>query len=252
MLRTAKRTVIFTGAGISTESGIPDFRSPGGIWTKMMPINFDEFLASAEARRESWRRRFEMEDTWATVKPNDGHNAVAELVRRGKVRHVITQNIDSLHQESGVPAEKVIELHGNTRHARCLDCGRRMEIAEVLEYFQTHGDPPNCAVCGGFIKTATVSFGQPMPELEMERARRATMACDLFIAIGSSLVVYPAAGFPLLAKRNGARLVILNREITEQEPHADLALHSEIGPTMSEVVNALFRATGKDCNPTET
>jgi NAD-dependent deacetylase len=239
LLRVADRTVIFTGAGISTESGIPDFRSPGGIWTKMMPINFDEFVASPEARRESWRRRFEMEGTWKTVKPNDGHSAVAELVRRGTVTHVITQNIDNLHQDSGVPAEQVIELHGNTRYAKCLDCGQRMEITDIRAHFSTHGEPPDCPACDGIVKTATISFGQAMPELEMERARRASLACDLFVVIGSSLVVYPAAGFPLLAKQNGARLVILNREPTEQEPYADLALHGEIGPTMRAAVNAL-------------
>jgi NAD-dependent deacetylase len=239
LLRAASRAVIFTGAGISTESGIPDFRSPGGIWTKMMPINFDEFVASPEARRESWRRRFEMEGTWNTVNPNDGHNAVAELVRRGIVGHVITQNIDNLHQDSGVPAEQVIELHGNTRYAKCLDCGQRMEIADIRTHFAMHGEPPNCPACDGIVKTATISFGQAMPELEMERARRASLGCDLFVVIGSSLVVYPAAGFPLLAKQNGARLVILNREPTEQEPYTDLALHGEIGPTMRAAVNAL-------------
>jgi len=239
LLRASRRAVVFTGAGISTESGIPDFRSPGGIWTKMMPINFDEFVASAEARRESWRRRFEMEGTWNTVKPNAGHNAVAELVRRGKVSHVITQNIDNLHQDSGVPVEQVIELHGNTRYAKCLDCGQRMEIADIRKHFDTHGEPPDCPVCDGVVKTATISFGQAMPELEMERATRATLGCDLFVVIGSSLVVYPAAGFPLLAKRNTAKLVILNREPTEQEQYADLALHSEIGPTMGAAVNAL-------------
>jgi NAD-dependent deacetylase len=239
LLRASRRAVIFTGAGISTESGIPDFRSPGGIWTKMMPINFDEFVASAEARRESWRRRFEMEGTWSSVKPNAGHHAVAELVRRGKVSHVITQNIDNLHQDSGVPEDAVIELHGNTRYAKCLDCGQRMEIADIRKYYLAHAEPPDCPACDGIVKTATISFGQAMPELEMERATRATLACDLFLAIGSSLVVYPAAGFPLLAKRNGARLVILNREPTEQEPYADLALHGEIGPTMGAAVNAL-------------
>jgi len=239
LLRASRKTVVFTGAGISTESGIPDFRSPGGIWTKMMPINFDEFVASPEARRESWRRRFEMESTWKTVKPNDGHNAVSELVQRGRVSHVITQNIDNLHQDSGVPVEQVIELHGNTRYAKCLDCGQRMEIADIRSHFTAHGDPPDCPACEGIVKTATISFGQAMPEVEMERARRAALGCDLFVVIGSSLVVYPAAGFPLLAKQNGARLVILNREATEQVPYADLALHGEIGPTMRAAVNAL-------------
>ncbi len=239
LLRAARRVVVFTGAGISTESGIPDFRSPGGIWTKMMPINFDEFVASPEARRESWKRRFEMEGTWRAVKPNDGHRAVAELVESGKVSHVITQNIDNLHQDSGVPDDKVIELHGNTRYAKCLTCNTRIEIPDIRAHFDKTGEPPDCLLCGGIVKTATISFGQAMPEAEMARAQRATLACDLMLAIGSSLVVYPAAGFPLLAKRNGARYVILNREVTEQEPYADLALHGEIGPTMRAAVNAL-------------
>jgi NAD-dependent deacetylase len=236
MLRRAKRAVVFTGAGISTESGIPDFRSPGGIWTKMMPIYFDEYVRSAEARKESWRRRFEMEGTWKTVGPNAGHNAVAELVRRGVVSHVITQNIDNLHQDSGVPEENVIELHGNTRYAKCLDCGDRMEISDIRAWFEKEGEPPDCPACGGIVKTATISFGQAMPELEMERANRATLGCDLFLVLGSSLVVYPAAGFPLLAKRSGARLAIVNREPTEQDDFADLVLHTEIGPTMSSAL----------------
>ncbi|MEJ1969977.1 MAG: Sir2 family NAD-dependent protein deacetylase [Rhizomicrobium sp.] len=240
LLRAARRAVVFTGAGISTESGIPDFRSPGGIWTRMMPIDFDTFVASEEARRESWKRRFEMEETWNAVKPNAGHYAVAELVRRGKVSHVITQNIDRLHQESGVPEDRVIELHGNTRTAKCLTCGAGMEIRDIQVHFERLGEPPDCKFCGGIVKTATISFGQAMPEAEMDRARRAALDCDLMLAIGSSLVVYPAAGFPLLAKRNGAAYVILNREPTDQEPYANLALHGEIGPTLSAAVNALY------------
>jgi NAD-dependent deacetylase len=239
LLRAVRRAVVFTGAGISTESGIPDFRSPGGIWTKMAPIDFRDFLSSAEMRREAWRRRFAMEETFATVKPNAGHIGVAELVTRGKVSHVITQNIDNLHQDSGVPNEKIIELHGNTRYAKCLDCGARHELEPIRTHFEAHGDPPDCAFCGGIVKTATISFGQAMPELGMGRAEQATLACDLFIVLGSSLVVYPAAGFPLLAKRNGAKLVILNREPTDQDGIADLVLHSEIGPTLREAVNAL-------------
>jgi NAD-dependent deacetylase len=236
LISAAHRVVVFTGAGISTESGIPDFRSPGGIWTKMMPINFDDFIASAEARRESWRRRFEMEGTWTSVKPNAGHGAVAELVRRGKVTHVITQNIDNLHQDSGVPEDRVIELHGNTRYAKCLTCNLRVEIADIRAHFDTFGEPPECKFCGGIVKTATISFGQAMPEEEMDRAKRATLACDLMLVLGSSLVVYPAAGFPLLAKRNGARYAIVNREETEQDPYADLVLHEGIGAVMSRAV----------------
>lgn len=232
MLRTATSVVVFTGAGISTESGIPDFRSPGGIWTKFAPIDFDAFLSSAEMRREAWRRRFAMEDTFGAAEPNAGHLAVAALIARGKASHVITQNIDGLHQQSGVPPEQVIELHGNTRYARCLGCGARAELGPIRGHFESRGDPPDCMFCGGILKTATISFGQSMPEAEMARAEAATLACDLFLVLGSSLVVYPAAGFPLLAKRHGAKLALVNREQTEQDRLADLVIHAGIGETL--------------------
>jgi NAD-dependent deacetylase len=235
MIEDARRIVIFTGAGISTESGIPDFRSPGGIWTRMRPIDFSEFLGSEEARRESWRRRFAT-DPMRAAEPNRGHRAVATLVSRGKASAVITQNIDGLHQASGVPANRVIELHGNTTYAHCLDCAQRYELEDIRVEFERTGDAPNCDACGGFIKTATISFGQSMPPAAMIRAEEETLAADLFIAIGSSLVVYPAAGFPEIAARNGARLVILNREPTGLDPLADLVLHREIGVTLGEAV----------------
>jgi NAD-dependent deacetylase len=176
LLRTTRRAVVFTGAGISTESGIPDFRSPGGIWTRMAPIDFQDFVASDEMRKEAWRRRFAMEETFVGIKPNAGHMAIFELVERGIVSHVITQNIDNLHQDSGVPANQVIELHGNTRYAKCLDCGDRMELEPIRAHFEAHGAPPDCHACGGIVKTATISFGQAMPELEMLRAHEATVA----------------------------------------------------------------------------
>jgi NAD-dependent deacetylase len=239
LLRESRRAVIFTGAGMSTESGIPDFRSPGGIWTRMQPIPFQDYLSDPAARRLSWQRRLEMEETWNNVQPNDGHHAVARLVAMGKASHVITQNIDALHQISGVPAAQVIELHGNTREARCLDCGAPAEIAEILVHFKSHGDAPDCLACGGLVKTATISFGQPMPEAEMARAQAATKACDLMLVLGSSLQVYPAAGFPLQAKRQGARLVILNREATPLDDYADLVINAEIGPTMGRVMGLI-------------
>jgi NAD-dependent deacetylase len=239
LLQGSRRAVIFTGAGMSTESGIPDFRSPGGIWSRMQPIEFQDYLNDPAARRLSWQRRLEMEETWNTVQPNAGHLAVAELVTRGKASHVITQNIDGLHQQSGVPADRLIELHGNTRHARCLDCGTRMEIADILGHYTAHGDAPDCARCGGLVKTATISFGQPMPQEEMARADAAVRACDLMLVLGSSLVVYPAAGFPVQAKRQGARLVILNREETPMDQVADLVINAEIGPTLRRVIDAL-------------
>lgn len=235
LLRDCKRAVVFTGAGISTESGIPDFRSPGGIWTRMAPIEFQDFVASEAMRREAWRRKFAMDEHFGTAVPNVGHAAIAALIRRGIASAVITQNIDGLHQASGVPDDKVIELHGNTTYAHCLSCGTRQELYDIRGPFLEEDKLPVCG-CGGMVKTATISFGQAMPEAEMERAFEQSQACDLFIAIGSSLVVYPAAGFPLVAKKSGAKLVILNREQTPLDDDADLVINAEIGPTLKRVV----------------
>lgn len=236
LITEASRVVIFTGAGISTESGIPDFRSPGGIWTKVKPIMFQDFVSDPEIRRESWRRRFTGDNKVAKALPNKGHMAVAKLIQTGKATHVITQNVDNLHQASGVPGELIIELHGNATYAKCLDCGNPVDLAEIELAFTANGDVPDCEHCGGIIKSATISFGQQMPEAEMIRAEEATFGCDLFIAIGSSLVVYPAAGFPVLAKNRGAKLAIVNREPTDLDGYADLVVNDEIGPVMSRAV----------------
>ena len=235
LIEAADRVVVFTGAGISTESGIPDFRSPGGTWTTQKPIDFSDFMRSDEARRETWRRRFAMEATLRQAAPNRGHRAVAELIRSGKAVSVITQNIDGLHQDSGVPDDRVIELHGNTTYAHCLDCGTRYDIEALRVDFEEDRIVPHCA-CGGWVKTATVSFGQSMPIDAMRRAERETLLADLFIAVGSSLVVYPAAAFPELAKRNGAALVILNLQQTGLDQIADLVLNRPIGDTLGAVV----------------
>ena len=236
MIAEASVIVPFTGAGISTECGIPDFRSPGGIWARNRPINFDEFVASQDARDESWRRRFAMEPTFAVAKPGRGHRALASLYRAGKTPAIITQNIDNLHQASGFKPGDVIELHGNTTYARCIGCGKSYELQWVKARFDEQGRAPDCASCEEPVKTATVSFGQAMPEGEMRRATELAQECDLFLAIGSSLVVWPAAGFPLLAKRNGAKLVIINREPTEQDDIADLVLRYDIGETLGPFV----------------
>jgi NAD-dependent deacetylase len=238
MIEAARRVAIFTGAGISTESGIPDFRSPGGVWSRMSPIYFQDFVRSEARRREAWDRAFAGRAGWTGREPNAGHHACARLVAAGKASAVITQNVDNLQQAAGVPPEKVIELHGNASYASCLDCGQRHELADLKALYQATGDLPACRDCGGIVKTATISFGQQMPEGPMIRAREEALACDLFLVLGSSLVVYPAAGFPLMAKENGAALAIVNREPTEQDIFADLVLHDEIGPTMSEVVRA--------------
>jgi len=236
LLGESQRTVIFTGAGISTESGIPDFRSPNGIWSKNTPIYYEDFLASEEARREAWRRKMAVDREMREAEPNRGHRAVAELVGRNTVTSVITQNIDGLHQKSGVSEDRLIELHGNTTYAGCLACGLRHALEPILEDFARDESLPLCRACGGIVKTATISFGQPMPRAAMERAEADTLSCDLFLAVGSSLVVYPAAGFPVLAKQNGARLAIINREPTELDGLADLVLNTEIGETLGDAV----------------
>jgi NAD-dependent deacetylase len=236
LLEESRRAVIFTGAGISTESGIPDFRSPDGIWSKFTPVYYQDFIASENARREAWRRKMVVDRDMREARPNRGHRAVAELVRRNKASCVITQNIDGLHQKSGVPESRVIELHGNSTYATCLDCQSRHELEPILEDFARDETLPVCGACGGMVKTATVSFGQSMPQAAMNRAEEETLSCDLFLAIGSSLVVYPAAGFPVLAKQNGARLVIINREATDLDGLADLVLNNEIGPTLGNAV----------------
>jgi NAD-dependent deacetylase len=229
LVAEAERLVPFTGAGISTECGIPDFRSPGGLWTQNRPIPFDAFLASPEARREAWRRRFAMDAVFAKAVPGRGHRAVADWVRSGKSPAVITQNIDNLHQHAGLAPDEVVEIHGNTTYATCLDCGLRHEIAWIRPRFESAGEPPACRSCGGLLKTATISFGQAMPEAEMARALTLSKECDLFVAIGTSLVVHPAAGLPEIARKQGARLVIINRDATPLDEVAHLVLRGDIG-----------------------
>ncbi|MEZ5840653.1 MAG: Sir2 family NAD-dependent protein deacetylase [Hyphomicrobiales bacterium] len=231
----AARVVFFTGAGMSTESGIPDFRSPNGYWATRKPIMFDDFVTSEAARIEDWERRYTMRDQLAACEPNAGHVEIARLVASGKASHVITQNIDGLHQRAGVPAEKVIELHGNATFATCLDCGLRHELDDLRPAFEATGEPTLCRSCGGLVKAAVISFGQAMPSGPMRDAEAATLAADLFVVLGSSLVVYPAAGFPVLARRNGAALVIVNREETPIDEKADLVVHGEIGALLAGI-----------------
>ncbi|HEY0291377.1 MAG TPA: Sir2 family NAD-dependent protein deacetylase, partial [Hansschlegelia sp.] len=189
LLRSMRRGVAFTGAGLSTGSGIPDFRSPGGLWARHRPIDFGSFLSSAEQRREAWRRKFAIDDATNGAAPNAAHRAVACLVEQGRIATVVTQNIDGLHQASGVTGEKLIELHGNGTYATCLDCGARHELAEIRPGFEATGEPPACRICGGFVKSAMISFGQQMPAEAMRRAQDAAREADVFLVLGSSLVV---------------------------------------------------------------
>ena len=237
LIERANTIVPFTGAGISTECGIPDFRSPGGLWTKHSPIPFDQFLSSQEARDETWRRRFAMDEVLSAATPGRGHRALASLYRMGKIPGVVTQNIDNLHQASGIAPADVCELHGNTSYAACLECNKRYELKWVKDSFDQSGHAPECVNCDGYIKTATVAFGQSMPVAAMRQAEQLTMSADLYLAIGSSLVVWPAAGFPVMAKRNGASLVIINREPTDFDDIADLVVRHDIGETLARFVS---------------
>jgi NAD-dependent deacetylase len=236
LLANSARTVVFTGAGMSTESGIPDFRSPGGVWSRIKPIDFHSFVHNEDARREAWQRTFSGTAGWVGAKPNKGHFAIARSVAAGKVSVVITQNVDNLHRGSGIPENQLIELHGNASYATCLTCALRHELKDLRDPFLEQGTLPTCRACRGIVKTATISFGQPMPVAEMRRAEAASRDCDLFIVLGSSLSVYPAATLPLVAKSEGAALAIINREPTDLDGKADVVIHAEIGAVLRELM----------------
>ena len=227
--------VFFTGAGISTNSGIPDFRGPKGIWKTNQPIYFQDFVNSEEKRIESWERKFSNELNISKAKPNQGHRKIAEIMEKKNLSHLITQNVDNLHQESGVNDSQITELHGNATYAKCLDCQSRYDLNELKESFLRSKEPPVCSECNGLIKTATISFGQPMPEEEMVIAQKKSISCDLFICIGTSLAVFPAADLPVLAKETGSQLVIINNEPTQMDHIADLVINRDISEVFSEI-----------------
>ncbi len=232
-LTAARRAVAFTGAGISTESGIPDFRSPGGVWSKSQPVMFQDFLASGEARREYWRQKCQAHGDFAAAEPNDGHRVLARWEACGWLRGLITQNIDALHQAAG--SRHVLQLHGTAREIACLGCAARFDPEPLVRQFSETGAVPDCPQCGGLLKHATISFGQPLPADVLQEAVDLSRQSDLFLAMGSSLVVEPAASLPRLAKGAGARLVIINRQPTDQDDQADVVLHAGIGETLSGI-----------------
>ena len=236
LIAAAQSVVAFTGAGISTECGIPDFRSQDSAWHRNPPMPLDAFLASEENRVSAWTRKFAMDDRHGDAKPGRGHRALAALAASGKLTAIVTQNIDGLHEASGVPREKIVELHGNARYAACLACGVRHELHRIRPKFEESGKAPLC-LCGGVVKTATISFGQAMPQDAMRRAHKAPLDCDLFLANGSTLVVYPAAAFPAIAHENGARLVIINRDPTPLDTIADLTIRDDIGAILAPFIS---------------
>ena len=242
----AKRTVVFTGAGLSTESGIPDFRSPGGVWDKYNPEDFyfQNFLASEASREKYWQMATEMWEPIKKAHPNPAHLAIAEFERLGKLDCVITQNIDGLHFKAGNSEEKVLQLHGTAIFVSCLSCKKRYDRDEIQERIRKGQRAPRCDDCGGLLKPATISFGQSMPEKETQEAYHRSSLCDLFIVIGSSLVVQPAASMPLVAKRNGAKLVIINRDPTPFDDMADLVIHGQAGSTMAIILEHIKQGLG--------
>jgi len=246
----SQRLVVFTGAGLSTESGIPDFRSPGGVWSRYNPADFDfqNFLASETSREKYWQMATEMYASIREAEPNPAHLAIYGLDRLGKLEVVITQNIDGLHEKAGHDADKIIELHGTALHVSCLNCGKRYNRDEIQERIKQGAKAPACDDCRGPLKPATISFGQAMPERETQEAYRRSAASDLFIVIGSSLVVQPAASLPLAAKRGGARLVIVNRDPTPYDDLADLVIPGQAGRILPAILERVKEGIKKKGN----
>ncbi len=238
LILTSQRVVVFTGAGISTESGIPDFRGPGGLWAKYDPEIFaiQRFIRDPEARKTYWKLRGSGEFMHSDIQPNPAHYAVAELEKLGKLDCIITQNIDGLHEKAGSSPDKVIHLHGTMEKAKCLQCETQYSMDEVYRWIAGGVEVPDCPQCRGLLKPQVVFFGEAMPAGEMAEAQRRAENCDLCIVIGSSLVVYPAALMPQYAVRSGARLAIINREPTELDPFADICIHERAGKTMSAII----------------
>ncbi|MDJ0814563.1 MAG: Sir2 family NAD-dependent protein deacetylase [Desulfobacterales bacterium] len=234
-IKEGGNNVVFTGAGISTESGIPDYRSQGGIWDKFRPVYFDEFMSSREARAEYWRRWVELYQGILEAKPNSAHLALADLHAKGLLQAVVTQNVDGLHQDSGLPDDRIIELHGNTRRIRCMGCRRIASLENVRDRLAS-GDPaPDCE-CGGYLKPDTISFGQSMPVAEVEKAVNLSRKSDFFMVVGSTLLVQPAAQMPVYAKQNGAFLAIVNLSDTPCDSMCDALIREKAGGVLQKIV----------------
>jgi NAD-dependent deacetylase len=242
LIEASERIVALTGAGISTESGIPDFRGPNGIWRHIQPITFQEFVASEEARLEDWRRRFAMNEKFSTALPNAGHHGLVRLAEEGRLKAVITQNIDGLHQRAGLASDLLVEIHGNSTRGRCIACGASMTLQAAREMIDATGASPRCG-CGGVVKAAIISFGERVPDEVFEAAGRFAERADLFIVLGSSLLVHPAASLPIIAKRSGAKLVIVNQGETPFDHHAELVVDRPIGSVFAALYPQLVKST---------
>ena len=239
LVKASKSTVILTGAGISTESGLPDFRSDNGFWTKNKPIQFNEFLQSEEKQRLSWERNIELHSLLKNIKPNLGHMFVQKITSLQKSNFLITQNIDGLHQKSGVSRNKIIEIHGSAIEAACLECAAKQNILDFHDAIKLEDPLPKCTFCGGVVKVATISFGQPMNEMDMMHASKIVKESDLMIVMGSSLKVLPAGKLPNLAMQSGSKLIILNREKTRYDQSADIVINDELQNICSKLIDEL-------------
>ena len=239
LVKASKSTVILTGAGISTESGLPDFRSDNGFWAKNKPIQFNEFLLSEEKQRLSWERNIELHSLLKNIKPNLGHMFVEKITSLQKSNFLITQNIDGLHQKSGVSRNKIIEIHGSAIEAACLECAAKQNILDFHDAIKLEDPLPKCTFCGGVVKVATISFGQPMNEMDMMHASKIVEESDLMIVMGSSLKVLPAGKLPNLAMQSGSKLIILNREKTRYDQSADIVINDELQNICSKLIDEL-------------
>ncbi len=237
-IKTSKKLVVFTGAGISTESGIPDYRSQGGIWDKFKPVYFDEFMSSKESRIRYWEQRMDMEKSLCKAKPNEGHMSIAALHQLGYLNALITQNIDGLHEASGIPKEKIIELHGNTRRVRCMSCKRLVPWEEAEAMLKSGDKAPECS-CGGYFKPDTISFGQAMPVEETKRAARLSSESDIFMVIGSTLLVQPASLMPEYARTSGAFIVIINLSETPYDQKCDILIRGKAGEVLKQILKKI-------------
>jgi NAD-dependent deacetylase len=246
-IAASKGVVVFVGAGLSTESGIPDFRSPGGVWDRYDPEDFyfQNFLSSESSREKYWQMATEMYEAMKDAQPNAGHFAIAELENLGRLDCLITQNIDGLHFKAGNSEKKVLELHGTAMHVTCLTCHKRYERDAVQTGIAKGDKAPRCEACKGLLKPATISFGQSMPEWETAEAYERSSSCDLFIVIGSSLMVQPAASMPVAAKQGGAKLVIINRDETALDSMADVIVNGPAGPTMGAILDKVRPMIGR-------
>lgn len=235
LIDEASNIVILTGAGISTESGVPDFRSPGGLWEQFRIVEYSEYIESEEARIEDWHRRFFMADQIGEAEPNIGHTKIAEWMNLGKCSCLITQNVDGLHSRGGAHMDKLIEIHGNATTASCISCGEHHSIESCRLLYEATGESPKCQSCDGLVKADIVMFGEKMPVKKTAEAFKIAESADLFIAIGTSLVVNPAAGLPLHAKHNDAKFAIINRDPTSLDNYADCVVNGEIGEVIGDL-----------------